>query len=263
MDMIHDAISTGDYIGLLYPFLRSTDTLVRTMGLDQIGDDVSLIRLQEHVQAMGYHRFEVWRAGPVNELHWQHRMIRMFGQVERLLPVMEHLQHVGELLIGHILSDSTDYPILVRSTEHSRKMGVLAHTDAMLTWRYVTARFRDHLNHIRMLQRASVAAVAQPPAQVFEDVHIRLTAKEYRTAITSMRGALKRRKDPKVPDNCAICLDPLLLRRTWHGIACGHVFHPKCLKVWMQTQCRQPVCPLCRYDVRAPHTPKNNTTVSV
>lgn len=282
MSMINTATSTGTFMALLYPYINSTNTLVRAMGLDQIGDDASLMSLQTHVEVMGFRRFEMWRAGPVGDLHWQHSMIGLFGRVERLLPVMEHLQNIGEHIlcematdlrhgIRHLRSDSDVYLNLMRCIEHSRKFAVLAHTGVVSTWRYAVTRFRDHLQQVRRYGRGggvptartiatSAAVVSPPPAQRFEDVHIRLTAKEYRSTITPMRGALKRRSDPKVPDNCAICLDTLLLRRTWHGLACGHVFHPKCLKVWLQTQCRKPVCPLCRYDVR---TPKKNTTIVI
>lgn len=263
MYMINDARTTGEYLNLVWPYLCSTRILAHAMGLDQIGDDASLMSLQGHVESEGFRRLRRWRAGPVGRLHWQHRMILFFRRVERLLPVMEHLQDIGEHIqraigAGTAGEGTAGWP-QGRCLEHSRMLAVLAHTGAMSTWRYVVSLFRQDIRQSPAID-TSVAIPPTPPAQRFEDVHIRLTAKEYRCAITSMRGALKRRSDPKVPDNCAICLDTLLLRRTWHGLACGHVFHPKCLKVWLQTQCRQPVCPLCRYDVR---TPKNATVATV
>ena len=285
MRMINGARSSTmilPYMDLLHPYLLSTRILARAMGLDRIGDDVSLMNLQGHVESEGFRLLATWRAGPVNEQHWiwRHRMLRVFKRVELLLPVMADLQYIGERIqcesgqlsdSQHIYFETTAQTpqLLLRCIEHSRKFAVLAHTGAMSTWRYIVSQFRREFNEVQAVIRrrgmptamvvdtpAAISPSPPPPAaQRFEDVHIRLTTKEYRSAITPMRGALKRRKDPKVPDNCAICLDKLLLRRTWHGLACGHVFHPKCLKVWLQTQCRQPLCPLCRYDVRMPKNP--------
>lgn len=49
----------------------------------------------------------------------------------------------------------------------------------------------------------------------------------------------------KQPEECAICLQPLLPNTQAAKMPCGekHIFHHECLMEWLQ---RKPTCPLCR-----------------
>eukprot|EP00668_Euglena_longa_P010962 GGOE01013304.1.p1 GENE.GGOE01013304.1~~GGOE01013304.1.p1 ORF type:complete len:390 (-),score=75.78 GGOE01013304.1:273-1442(-) len=65
------------------------------------------------------------------------------------------------------------------------------------------------------------------------------------------KDALPPSSAPKVPvpADCPICFSGFAANSSAHYTACGHVFHPRCLDRWMQTQFQnggQPNCPMCR-----------------
>ncbi|KAG6538133.1 hypothetical protein ZIOFF_003244 [Zingiber officinale] len=48
------------------------------------------------------------------------------------------------------------------------------------------------------------------------------------------------------PDSCSICLEDLGMAALVLAMPCGHLFHPKCLKQWLERSCS---CPLCRFSL--------------
>ena len=53
-----------------------------------------------------------------------------------------------------------------------------------------------------------------------------------------------------IPDNCAICQDPLATNQDIRTLNhCEHIFHKQCIDTWFQ---RNIHCPCCRHDVREP-----------
>ncbi|KAJ2716131.1 hypothetical protein H4R19_000816 [Coemansia spiralis] len=48
--------------------------------------------------------------------------------------------------------------------------------------------------------------------------------------------------------DCSICLLPYTAGDTLHALACGHVYHAKCIDVWLTE--RSARCPICKADAR-------------
>ena len=46
--------------------------------------------------------------------------------------------------------------------------------------------------------------------------------------------------------NCCICLDDQKIGANAVKLACGHIYHPACLKEWLEKSC---MCPICRYEL--------------
>ena len=195
-----------------------------------------------HMQRVSATWLATWRAGDVGSESWRARWVFEFSTVlilyQKVLDTpWKHLEHYTEI------------------AETRPDIASVRRMRALTTCAVVFSRFTS-LGVIDVWTTALAACltdIAQYDLMVAADepVNIRLAGDDYRKAITSIRGAKKRRTDPAVPETCAICLDNLDEGRVWHQIGCGHRFHPHCLKTWLKKQCRLPKCPLCRYDVRA------------
>ncbi|KAG6497002.1 hypothetical protein ZIOFF_044886 [Zingiber officinale] len=48
-------------------------------------------------------------------------------------------------------------------------------------------------------------------------------------------------------DSCSICLEDLGMTTPVLAMPCSHLFHPRCLKKWLERSCS---CPLCRFSLR-------------
>jgi hypothetical protein len=45
---------------------------------------------------------------------------------------------------------------------------------------------------------------------------------------------------------CVICLDNFVIGQYKKNLCCGHVFHKKCIDLWL---CDNDTCPTCRHDI--------------
>ena len=57
----------------------------------------------------------------------------------------------------------------------------------------------------------------------------------------------KKMADGKVePPTCTICCDHIEKKTEGMFMPCGHIYHPDCLKPWLETK---NTCPVCRFDL--------------
>ncbi|XP_042448889.1 trigger factor-like [Zingiber officinale] len=52
------------------------------------------------------------------------------------------------------------------------------------------------------------------------------------------------------PNSCSICLEGMGLAAPVLAMPCSHLFHPECLKKWLERSCS---CPLCRFSLPQEH----------
>jgi hypothetical protein len=48
------------------------------------------------------------------------------------------------------------------------------------------------------------------------------------------------------PPSCTVCVDPIAMLTKGMFMPCGHIFHPECLKPWLDTN---NTCPVCRFEL--------------
>ena len=48
------------------------------------------------------------------------------------------------------------------------------------------------------------------------------------------------------PPSCTVCVDPIAMSTKGMFMPCGHIFHPDCLKPWLESS---NTCPVCRYEL--------------
>lgn len=247
--------SIGDLIDLLDPWSDAVKALVLSMG---ISNWHGRLGVATHVMSRLDGILVSWRCDMANVVQ-RHNFMHFFGTTRTLLAHAQILLPIGEALLQEVLihhDDMTHEQVaaIIRFVEYSHIIDYLGRTGVLGRWCARSDSFFADYERVRPAARRS-AARQQPlltaRARAFaEPVHIRLTVKEYRLYTKSMTGAIKRRRDPKIPETCAICMDSLKERKKWHELACGHRFHPHCLTTWLQKKCRLPQCPLCRFDVR-------------
>ena len=56
----------------------------------------------------------------------------------------------------------------------------------------------------------------------------------------------KKVKDKLEPPCCTVCTDNIELSQKGMFMPCGHIFHPDCLKPWLENN---NTCPVCRFDL--------------
>ena len=245
-------IPSAHYLELYHPYVK-TIKFLRSLGLGTSPSN----RTPTEWAIMQSHLFlQRWRNGPVDRMTWRYRWYVLFKRIKRLLPLGPTLVSVGEQIMADMLTHmDTSFHVssIMHANEHARLLTAVMETDSVrAAWFLAIRQFRQDYRNDSI--QAIAPHVAAPSAAPFQDVHIQLTQKDYRSVVTSVTGSISRRSDAKVPNTCAICIENLRERRKWHVLACEHKFHPHCLKTWLMTQCRQPICPLCRFDVRKTRT---------
>ena len=53
-----------------------------------------------------------------------------------------------------------------------------------------------------------------------------------------------------IDDECPICLETFVLNSELNRTSCNHHYHPKCLKNYLTKLCINPICPMCRTNIR-------------
>lgn len=53
-----------------------------------------------------------------------------------------------------------------------------------------------------------------------------------------------KKEDVKEENDCAVCKDKFIEGDNIIEIPCKHIFHPDCIKPWLEEHCS---CPVCRY----------------
>ena len=48
------------------------------------------------------------------------------------------------------------------------------------------------------------------------------------------------------PPTCTVCCDVIELNKKGMFMPCGHIYHPDCLKPWLE---QANTCPVCRFDL--------------
>lgn len=48
------------------------------------------------------------------------------------------------------------------------------------------------------------------------------------------------------PPSCTVCVESIAMLTKGMFMPCGHIFHPDCLKPWLESQ---NTCPVCRYEL--------------
>ena len=239
-----------DYLQLYHPYVKGIEFLNRYLDYDTRAPvGTSAVRAIHSSQ----HTLSQWRGGHVHQMYWQYQFKRTFIRLDALMRLVPWLESVGEQIISAMLlvDDVSDFHIdtILRLNNHSRCLALVMEDGRVrAAWLAAARQFRQDI--LQQHAQSTAPAAVVPNVAQLQDVHICLSQKEYRAAITAVVGSIKRRVDSTIPESCVICLEDMRERRTWHVLACGHSFHPHCLKNWLRKQCRQPICPLCRFDVR-------------
>ena len=109
-------------------------------------------------------------------------------------------------------------------------------------------RLRELLEEFLSYVHFRVSVFTNPMSQ---STHT-LTSKEYKTYIQRLKGSRKLASQLQCCEErvCPICLENLEYNRIWHSPHCGHLFHPKCLHLYLTKKCITHTCPVCRKDVK-------------
>jgi hypothetical protein len=62
--------------------------------------------------------------------------------------------------------------------------------------------------------------------------------------------SLLKKSELKSTEECSICLCEIPAGESVYQVACGHLFHRKCLEDWLNTNAN---CPACRYNIKYDH----------
>ena len=55
-----------------------------------------------------------------------------------------------------------------------------------------------------------------------------------------------RAKKELEPPTCAVCCEQIKLKNKGMFMPCGHIYHPDCLKPWLEVNNN---CPICRFEL--------------
>tara|TARA_B110000285_G_C14806279_1_gene459860 strand:+ start:338 stop:661 length:324 start_codon:yes stop_codon:yes gene_type:complete len=92
----------------------------------------------------------------------------------------------------------------------------------------------------RMKNKADKGAVDKLPIIKIEEKH----CKESKMAPGGLRA--KKGKKELEPPTCAVCCEQIKLQTKGMFMPCGHIYHPDCLKPWLETNNS---CPICRFEL--------------
>ena len=48
------------------------------------------------------------------------------------------------------------------------------------------------------------------------------------------------------PPTCTVCVEQIPIGKKGMFMPCGHIYHPDCLKPWLETN---NTCPVCRFEI--------------
>jgi len=88
------------------------------------------------------------------------------------------------------------------------------------------------------------------PTDFLEPVNIRLSKEEFKNLHVKIMSK-KLVSELNINDKtCVICQDEINIQCHCIILNCGHLFHKKCVELWLTKHCEKPICPMCRKDVR-------------
>ena len=90
----------------------------------------------------------------------------------------------------------------------------------------------------RKRNKASEAAVKKLPIIKIEEKH----CKETKLAPGKIRAGKPILEAP----TCTICCDNIVMGSKGMFMPCGHIYHPECLKPWLESN---HTCPVCRFEL--------------
>lgn len=93
----------------------------------------------------------------------------------------------------------------------------------------------------RKKNRASVSAVEKLPIIEIEKKH----CKPPKAAQGNVRAYISE-KNRLEPPTCTICVEFIPQGKKGMFMPCGHIYHPACLKPWLEVN---NTCPVCRYEI--------------
>ena len=89
------------------------------------------------------------------------------------------------------------------------------------------------------------ASLPRTELSTFSPVKINLDKEKYDTMIKDLEF------NEKLADTtCAICQEEFKNKENLKITPCEHIFHPKCISMWLEKKCTRPTCPSCRHDCR-------------
>ena len=89
------------------------------------------------------------------------------------------------------------------------------------------------------------ASLPRTELSTFSPVKINLDKEKYDTMIKDLEF------NEKLADtSCAICQEEFKNKENLKITPCEHIFHPKCISMWLEKKCTRPTCPSCRHDCR-------------
>lgn len=77
-------------------------------------------------------------------------------------------------------------------------------------------------------KKAKIDAVAKLPVIKIEKKHCKMV------------------KQSLEPPMCTVCCENILLNTKGMFMPCGHIYHPECLKPWLE---KNNTCPVCRFEL--------------
>ena len=89
----------------------------------------------------------------------------------------------------------------------------------------------------RLKNKANPDVVAKLPVIKIEEKHCKSTP-----AV----GKIRAKKDQLEPPTCAVCVEHISLGKKGMFMPCGHIYHPDCLKPWLEGN---NTCPVCRFEL--------------
>ena len=94
----------------------------------------------------------------------------------------------------------------------------------------------------RKKNKASEYAVAKLPIIEIEQKHCKAPV----AAQGNIRAYVTNKQANLEPPTCTVCVEHIPLGKKGMFMPCGHIYHPTCLKPWLQTN---NTCPVCRYEI--------------
>jgi len=93
-----------------------------------------------------------------------------------------------------------------------------------------------------MKSKAEVESVNKLPIIKIEEKHCKMQVMQ--------PGGLRASKKPQEknlePPTCAVCCEHISLGMKGMFMPCGHIYHPDCLKPWLENH---NTCPVCRFEL--------------
>ena len=59
-------------------------------------------------------------------------------------------------------------------------------------------------------------------------------------------GLRASKKQTFEPPTCTVCVEHISMGKKGMFMPCGHIYHPDCLKPWLETN---NTCPVCRFEI--------------